>query len=64
MDSWLILLCAGCWFCYGFIHTSGISGIPQELYEAAKIDGAGETKQFFYITVPPLRGTTYTLSCH
>ena len=59
-----VILAILLWQGVGFamvLYTSGISGIPQELYEAAKIDGAGETKQFFYITVPLLRGTTYTL---
>lgn len=39
--------------------------IPQELYEAAKIDGASSIKQDFYITIPMLRGvlvTTVTLA--
>lgn len=30
----------------------GIQKIPQELYEAALIDGAGSVKKFFYITLP------------
>ena len=43
------------------LYIAGISGIPSSVYEAARIDGAGEVAQFFYITVPLLRGTTYTL---
>lgn len=30
----------------------GIQKIPAELYESAKIDGAGSVKKFFYITLP------------
>lgn len=30
----------------------GIQKIPAELYESAKIDGAGSIKRFFYITLP------------
>ncbi len=30
----------------------GIQKIPAELYEAARIDGAGTVKRFFYITLP------------
>lgn len=34
---------------------SGLTGIPVELYEAAKIDGANALKRFFYVTVPLLK---------
>ena len=34
--------------------------IPQSLYEAAKIDGAGTIKQELFITLPMLRGTLIT----
>ncbi|MEG1756421.1 MAG: sugar ABC transporter permease [Clostridia bacterium] len=34
---------------------AAIREIPQEHYEAASIDGAGEWKQFLYITLPQLR---------
>lgn len=41
---------------------SGLSTIPEELYEAAKIDGAGEWKQFFYVTFPLLIPTLSRIS--
>ncbi len=59
-----VILAILLWQGVGFamvLYTSGISGISPDIYEAAKIDGAGEVKKFFYITVPLLRGTTYTL---
>ena len=34
------------------IYLSGISGIDQQLYEAASIDGAGRFKKMWHITVP------------
>jgi len=34
------------------ILLAGLQGVPTELYEAAKIDGAGPIMRFFYITVP------------
>jgi multiple sugar transport system permease protein len=34
------------------ILLASLQGVPTELYEAATIDGAGPTAQFFYITVP------------
>lgn len=48
------------WWTFGFpmlIFIAGIQGIPEHLYEAAKIDGANSTQQFFYITLPLLRPT-------
>lgn len=35
---------------------AAIQGIPETVYEAAKIDGAGEIRQFVSITVPLIRG--------
>jgi len=36
------------------IYLAGLKGIPDRLYEAAKIDGANNWQQFRYITVPSL----------
>jgi trehalose/maltose transport system permease protein len=36
---------------------AGLQMIPQELYEAADVDGAGKLRQFFFITLPMLRPT-------
>ena len=38
-------------------YMASISSIPQELYEAAMIDGAGKWKQALHITLPSLKGT-------
>jgi multiple sugar transport system permease protein len=35
---------------------AAMQGIPETVYEAAKIDGAGELRQFVSITVPLIRG--------
>lgn len=37
---------------------AGLQSIPKDLYEAASIDGAGEVRQFFSITLPLLRPVT------
>jgi cellobiose transport system permease protein len=37
------------------IYLAGLQAIPSELYEAAKIDGAGPVQAFFRITIPMLR---------
>jgi len=44
------------------ILTAGLKNIPQDYYDAAKIDGAGPFKQFWYITVPLLRPTLLFLT--
>jgi len=41
------------------IFMAGLTGIPHELYEAARIDGAGSFALFRYITLPLLSPTTF-----
>ena len=45
---------------YMLIFISGIERIPQDLYEAATIDGANKIQQFFRITLPLLNGIIKT----
>lgn len=40
---------------------AGIAMIPTEIYEAAKVDGAGEWQCFVRITLPNLKGTSLTV---
>jgi raffinose/stachyose/melibiose transport system permease protein len=35
---------------------AGMSRVPDELYEAARLDGAGAVREFFAITLPSVRG--------
>lgn len=39
------------------IYIAAISGVDQEMYEAAKIDGAGRIQKMWYITLPSILGT-------
>jgi len=51
------LLIANNWQWIGYwmlIYLAGLQSIPGELYEAAKVDGAGPIKRFFNVTVPML----------
>ena len=41
------------------IFLAGLQGIPQELYEAAAIDGAGAWARFRYVTLPLVSPTTF-----
>jgi multiple sugar transport system permease protein len=51
----------GIWKAAGFfmiIFLAGLNNIPQDLYEAARVDGASKIQQFFRITLPLLNRTT------
>ena len=41
------------------LFLAGLQNIPDELYDAAKIDGAGTWKRFFNVTLPMLSPTTF-----
>jgi ABC-type sugar transport system permease subunit/ABC-type glycerol-3-phosphate transport system substrate-binding protein len=41
------------------IFLAGLQGIPEELYEAARIDGASSWQRFWRITLPLLKPTTF-----
>lgn len=43
------------------IYLAALQAIPEELYEAARVDGAGRWAQLRWITVPMLRPTTLFL---
>lgn len=45
---------------YFVILLTGLNGIPEELYEAAKVDGCSRVKQVFYVTLPMMRGVLCT----
>lgn len=55
--TWLKMLAWGTWKGIGWsaiIYIAGISGIDQQLYEAATVDGAGRFQKIWHITVPGL----------
>jgi len=43
------------------VYMAGLKGVPADLYEAAEIDGAGEVRKFFVITLPMVSPTTFFL---
>lgn len=44
---------------YTVMYLSGLQGISEDIYEAAKMDGATKVQTFFKITVPLLKPTTF-----
>ena len=52
----IILITTWRWTGYNMvIYLAGLQGIPEELYEAAAVDGAGTWRKFISITIPQLR---------
>jgi multiple sugar transport system permease protein len=49
-------------FCM-ILLAAALTAIPEELYEAAAIDGAGVFGRFRYVTLPALRPTLLAVSC-
>lgn len=43
------------------IYLAGLQSIPEEMYDAAKVDGASAWQRLIYITIPLLRPTTFFL---
>jgi len=49
----------GTWVTYGLcmvLFVAGVQKIPDSLYDAARVDGAGAVREFFAVTFPGLRG--------
>jgi multiple sugar transport system permease protein len=44
------------------VYLAGLQSIPEELYEASKVDGAGPFRRLRHITIPMLRPTTLFLA--
>ena len=57
-----IFVTTGVWQGLGWgtiLYLAAMSGINPELYEAAELDGANRWQQFWHITLPQLRPTTF-----
>ncbi len=63
--AFFVLVISYLWKNLGYdmiLWMAGLAGIPTEIYEAAKVDGAGEWKCFTKITLPNLKTSLYTIS--
>ena len=64
MAMWAIIL-VSVWRSMGYymvIYLAALQGVPHELYEAATVDGANGWQQFWHVTLPQLRPTTFFAS--
>ena len=62
--TWLSMTAWGLWKGLGWgsiMYLAAIAGIDQELYEAAKVDGAGRFRMMWSITVPSVLPTYFVL---
>ena len=60
-----LLVCLRIWQGAGYgsiVYLATITGIDQEIYEAARIDGANRWQQIFRITLPLLKNTIIMLT--
>ena len=58
--SWVTIIVANLWLATPFVILvllAGLGGLPEELNEAAEIDGANRRQVFFYIILPQLKPT-------
>ncbi|MEH7494191.1 ABC transporter permease [Neobacillus niacini] len=61
---WGIVVASDIWKEMGWnaiIFLAAISGIDSQLYEAAKVDGAGRLRQIWHVTLPGIRPTILVL---
>jgi multiple sugar transport system permease protein len=58
--AWFAVVLLTVWWTFGFnfiLYTAALQDIPEDVYEAASIDGASPLQQMWSITVPMLRPT-------
>ncbi|MCI8318000.1 MAG: sugar ABC transporter permease [Lachnospiraceae bacterium] len=63
--AFLVLVISYLWKNIGYdmiLWMAGLAGIPNEIYEAARVDGAGELRCFRSITLPNLLPSLYTIT--
>jgi len=61
----VVIILYSAWTYIGYatvVYLAGLGNIANELYEAARIDGAGEWNVFRHITLPMLSPTTFFLT--
>jgi putative aldouronate transport system permease protein len=62
--TWWFQTAVGVWKNFGFgaiIYLAAIAGIDQEMYDAARVDGAGRFQRMLHITIPGILPTFFVL---
>lgn len=62
--AWMIQALIACWKGTGYsaiIYLAAISGIDQELYQAADVDGASGFQKILHVTIPGISSTYFVL---
>lgn len=57
--AWIVIVIVTIWWTIGgnmIIYQAALNGVPEDLYEAADIDGATSWQKFIKITLPSIRG--------
>lgn len=60
----VIILTSSIWKSFGFssiIYLAAMTSVPQEMYEAALMDGASRFQKIWYITLPSIKSTVVVL---
>ncbi|MDP4097649.1 sugar ABC transporter permease [Paenibacillus sp. P96] len=63
--AWVVITIVTLWWTVGFnfiLYLSAMQEIPDEIYEAARLDGASDTQIFWRITLPYLTPLTKTIT--
>lgn len=56
----IAVIAVNCWVGIPFnmlLLTSGLTGISEDVYESASLDGAGKLQRFYYITLPLMKSS-------
>lgn len=62
--AFLVLVFSYIWKNVGYdviLWMAGLQAVSESIYEAAEVDGAGAWKSFYYITLPNIRPTAFTV---
>lgn len=63
--AWIVITVVTLWWTVGFnfiLYLSALQDIPDEIYEAARLDGASDSQIFWRITLPYLSPLTKTIT--